>query len=557
MELPYKSYLKFTFFICLFINTFLLAQKPVGENQVLATIGIHKIIVKDFAKRYGDYLFSTGIKDNIVIRRAILNNMINEISLYYYDDNKKIFADPEFKKEINWADRQTILAYLEDQEVFAKIKITDAELREAFFRSNEKLAARHLYAATEKEADNLYQLLQAGADFNTLAKQVFTDSTLQKNGGYLGYFSWGDMDPAFEDAAYSMKVGEISKPVKTKTGYSIIKLEDRVPNPMITENEFINKRHHMEEVLRLRKREPSEKAFIDKHFKPEKVWFNEKLLSNIWDNLRYSTVNSPEQYKPKFSNAVCVKFGSKNYTQNEMEKRIDDIPIFHKDKLSSLENLKTVIAGLVLQDILYKLAVDKGYDTCRAVQNILPKYHNVIFLEFKRKEISDNAVIPDSVVKKFYRDNPQYFTNPDQINVQEILVKSKTLADSLITLINKGSDFGSLAEKFSIRDWSAKNKGVMGFAEVSKFGMLKDTLWKAQTGKIIGPEKIQNIFGIFKVLEKKPGEVKKLDEVKDVALRLTKVEKSKQLVDDYIEKIKPKVKIFADDITLGSIVVNN
>lgn len=557
MELPYKSVFKFTLFLCLFVNTFLFSQKPVGENQVLATIGTHKILVKDFSKRYGDYLFSTGIKDNIVIRRAILNNMINEILLYYYDDNRKIFSDAEYKKEINWADRQTILAYLEDQEVFAKIKITDAELREAFYRSNEKIAARHLYAATEKEADNLYQLLQAGADFNTLAKQIFTDSTLLKNGGYLGYFSWGDMDPAFEDAAYSMKVGEVSKPVKTKTGYSVIKLEDRVPNPLITENEFINKRHHMEEVLRLRKREPSESAFISQHFHPKKVLFDEKLLGNIWDNLRYSTANSPEQYKLKLSKAVCVKYGNKSYTQNEIEKRIDDIPVFHKDKLSSLENLKTVISGLVLQDILYKLAVDKGYDTCRAVQNMIPKYHDLIFLEFKRKEISDNAIVPDSVVKKFYENNPQYFTDPDQINVQEILVRTKTLADSLATLIEKGGDFGSLAEKFSIREWSAKNKGVIGFAEVSKFGMLKDTLWKAQIGKVMGPEKIQNIYGLFKILEKKPGEIKKFEDVKEVAERLTKVEKSKQLVDEYIDKIKPKVKISEDDKILGSIVMIN
>ena len=61
-----------------------------------------------------------------------------------------------------------------------------------------KDSVRHLFASTEEEANNLYKLLQNESDFKILAKQVFTDTTLQNN-GYLWYFSWGDMDTAFED----------------------------------------------------------------------------------------------------------------------------------------------------------------------------------------------------------------------------------------------------------------------------------------------------------------------------------------------------------------------
>lgn len=556
MRLILNTILKFTFFIFLFIGSPHYSQQNINPDSVLATIGNQRITVKDFSKRCGDYLFSTGIKDNIVIRRSILNNMVNEILLRYYDDNSKILADPEYSKELKWTEDQTILAWLEDQEVYAKITVTEAEVREAYYRANMKISARHLYAASEKEADNLYQLLQTGVDWNKLAGQVFTDSTLRNNGGYLGYFTWGDMDPAFEDAAYSLKPGEISKPVKTKNGYSIIKVEERVPHPLLTESEFINRKNHMEGVVRLRKRPGAKKAYVNKLFDQSKVVFNNKLVANIWDNIRNSGV-PPESYKPKNSNGVCAGYGKKKYTQNELEKKIDQIPSFHREKINSIETLKTVLKGIILHDLLMQIAADKGYDKIDGVLNLIQKYHTVVFLEYKRKEVSENATLPDSAVKNFYKDNLRLFANPNQMNVQEIIVRTKDLADSLSFLLKQGANFGSLAEKFSARSWSARNKGIMGMAEVTKFGGLKDTLWNSEIGRVIGPQKIQDFYGIFKVLEKKPGDAKKFEDVKGDATRLAKVEQSKKIMDEYIDKLRPKVKIYFDDNLLGAITVDN
>lgn len=229
------------------------------EPNVVATVGEHKIFSEDFLDRYTDYLISTGINDNIAVREAILNNMINELLLYYYDDNTSIFSDLEYQKEIAWVSKQSPLAYLKDQEVFAKINVTENELRNTFAKVNETIAASHLYAPTSEEADYLYSLVQMGVDWDNLAAQVFSDSTLRDNGGYLGYFTWGDMDPAFEESAYSLKVGEVSKPVKTDYGYSIIRLEDRIPRPLLTEYEFQNKKNKLERIIKIKKKSESEK----------------------------------------------------------------------------------------------------------------------------------------------------------------------------------------------------------------------------------------------------------------------------------------------------------
>src|SRR5690606_30099620 len=163
----------------------------------------------------------------------------------YYDDNTKIFNTAAYQNELEWNKKQAVISFLKDREVYAKINVNDQETREAFMKVNERIAARHLFAETEEEADNLYTRLLSGSTFDELASEVFTDEILKNNGGYLGYFTWGDMDPAFEEAAYQLKVGEISKPVKTKYGYSIIKVEDRVKHPLLTEYEYQQKKRHL------------------------------------------------------------------------------------------------------------------------------------------------------------------------------------------------------------------------------------------------------------------------------------------------------------------------
>lgn len=556
MILQYKTVFKLTFITSLLINPILKPQQLALPKDVIAVVDSHKIFLKEFSTRYEDYLFSSGIKDNPMVRQSILNNMINEILLLNYDNNDLIYNNEEYQRDLEWAKKQTVLAYLKDQEVYAKITATDEEIRDAYYKSNEKIAARHLFAETEEEANNLYQLLLTGADFNELAKQVFTDTTLANNGGYLGFFSWGDMDPDFEDAAYSLKVGEISKPVKTKYGYSIIKLEDRRPHPLLTEYEYQKRKSHMESVVKIRKKRASELQYLNKLFNPNNLTIDEKILGNIYQNLTYSLKGSVELGKKVSPDNVAVKYGDKSYLQNEVESKILEIPSFHRQKITSIESLETVIKGLVIQDMLIEQALNKNYDKNPEVIATIKKYEKNIFLRYKRTEVSNNYSFPQEEVYKFYQDNPTYFMDPVRINVQEIIINEQALADSLLMRIKNGEDFGELAEKYSLRRWSANNKGIMGLAEIDKFGILQDTFINSNPSDIIGPIKIEERFGIFKLLEKIDKQLKDFDTVKKEAERLLKKEKSVQVMNGYLDKLRAQVSIIVNEQLLNSAVIN-
>lgn len=79
-------------------------------------------------------------------------------------------------------------------------------------------------AAAEQLADSIYNALKNGADFMALAKEKSQDIGSAPNGGNIGWISKGQTLKAFEETAFSLKDGEISKPVLSEVGYHIIKM---------------------------------------------------------------------------------------------------------------------------------------------------------------------------------------------------------------------------------------------------------------------------------------------------------------------------------------------
>jgi len=79
-----------------------------------------------------------------------------------------------------------------------------------------------------KKALQIYDELQKEADWKELTERFSEDLSTRSNEGELPYFSTGGMLPNFEEAAFSLnQIGEISKPIKTRYGWHIIKLLDK------------------------------------------------------------------------------------------------------------------------------------------------------------------------------------------------------------------------------------------------------------------------------------------------------------------------------------------
>ena len=97
--------------------------------------------------------------------------------------------------------------------------------------------ARHILVENEDEAKAVAKRVKGGEDFGKVAGEVSKDPGSGKEGGELGWFTKDRMVPEFSEAAFKMKPGEISDPVKSQFGWHVIKLEETRTKPLPTFDE--------------------------------------------------------------------------------------------------------------------------------------------------------------------------------------------------------------------------------------------------------------------------------------------------------------------------------
>jgi len=114
-----------------------------------------------------------------------------------------------------------------------RVQITEEEMK-AFFEqykdflgTEEQVRVSHILVDSREEAEEIREMLLAGADFAQVAREKSADAGSAARGGDLGWVSRGQTVKPFEDAAFSSPVGEISPVVETDFGFHVLRVEER------------------------------------------------------------------------------------------------------------------------------------------------------------------------------------------------------------------------------------------------------------------------------------------------------------------------------------------
>ena len=172
----------------------------------------------------------------------IVDDLISRKLAYQEAVRLKLNNDADVRKAVNAAEHQIMVqAYFNE---IGKPAVTDESMHKAYDEAvktapkQDEVHARHILVKTEDEANDIIKQLDKGADFQALAKEKSVDKGNAADGGDLGYFTKGSMDPAFADAAFAMQNNTYSKtPVKTGFGYHVIQVLDKRPAKIPTYEE--------------------------------------------------------------------------------------------------------------------------------------------------------------------------------------------------------------------------------------------------------------------------------------------------------------------------------
>jgi len=166
---------------------------------------------------------------------------------------------------------------MQEKAAIKDIKVTEDEVKKHYDDYKPEIKARHILVADEATANEVKKKLDEGAKFEDLAKEYSTDSGSAANGGDLGWFGPGNMVPEFEEAAYKLKVDEISGPVKSEHGYHIIQVTDKKEK-----KSFDEMKEKMEYEVKVSKldQEKIQKA-MERELKDANVKIKDKDLKNI------------------------------------------------------------------------------------------------------------------------------------------------------------------------------------------------------------------------------------------------------------------------------------
>jgi hypothetical protein len=361
-----------------------------STDRGLAEIDGDIITLNSYLPRYQSFLSKTHQTDNLSNRYALLNSLIDEKLILNYCDNMGILDNPQIILKKERAYQQLLLNTYHNTKIIQKIKVTDNELRRLFTYYKTKIHVRHLYATDLETIIEINDQLRSGEQWEILAETYFDDPILKNNGGDIGWYQMGELDPSFEIAAFGLMDGEISDPVKTSTGFSIIQVLEKEKDIFLTEKEYQLNKDWLKQMAVTYKKLPELRNFTDRVTQNLKIRFNYEGLIEILDEL-----NNNQEKNVSHNQTPAAFTGSSNIiTVEQCLMDLANLSERQFKRIRSIKTLKSVLSGLLIRNKMINDAENLGlHRTDMFQENLKQEYTSLILKEVMNEMIIDSGYV--------------------------------------------------------------------------------------------------------------------------------------------------------------------
>jgi len=349
-------------------------------------------------------------------------------------------------------------------------------------------------------------------------------------------------------------------------GYGIVRVENREVNPFVSQADFLKVREKLwRRVLERRIDEILQRELqrIQKDLSPA---FNQTTVSEMLQNWKPLIDTSPSPpvelvaaRVQDISSHELVRFTTGTWTVGEFLKLLEKTTDRQRGRVRTGDDLKSVALGLATREVLLDKARQLGLDSDSTVVAAVRHGKEAFLLKRWLAGVSDTVGASgwdEQLLRKTYASSRSDRAYPPEVNVAEILVRTEPEAATLAQMIRHGADFAALARSHSIRVWAAKHDGELGFGTEARFGPLGKKFLAAKIGEVIGPEKVDPYFGVFKILERREGKPMSFDEARDQIIQELKQEKQMEARKSALEGLRAGVTVSINSDVLANIDVH-
>ena len=525
-------------------------QPPPTPQIAVAQVGsdsIFAVEVERLIASLGPGLKSKESGD--AARRDYLQTLIDQKLLAHAARAHGLDTVLTFENKLAWKFREKVINTYQGVKVNGRIEISDEEL-EALFVAGDFQREKHLLrllVKTRDQAVELRQQIATASDFASLAKAHSIDLQSADHGGDLGYLNRvGAANHGIPVQVFAnLEPGSLSEILPLSKNYQLIFCT-------------AERRADFAQYRRDLYKDVWKERFVAEH-----QALIEELATSL--NLRLHSAGlavlmaqdpAVEPYPtlaPKEGAAPLFIFDGGRITAThyiESFRRSGQVPALG----DSLQIIRAAWKLPIPKSLVWHAAKEAGHTDSPAMRYWKQrKTEEMLILALRQREIGDKITITDAAVAQYYQDNREQFRTPVEMWLDELLVADHDQAKALRQRLDRGETIADLAA-LSQRHGGADGRGKIHLHSYQKgiYGALVDHALTAEINALVGPVAVPDGYSIFRLKERRGGEVAPLQAVhKRIAAILRVIEQERrfnELVARYREEYADQVHIFEEAI---------
>lgn len=442
-----------------------------------------------------------------------------------------------------------LVAALMEHGIRKKVTVTDEEVDDYFEKMHWEYTISQLVVPNEDQAWEIRQQILAGADFAEMARK-YSFGAAAEEGGFIGANTVGRILWWVEEALFEMEEQDISEPLRTTTGYALIKLHRKRRIVPTDTKEYARAR-----VKGIKEQQGIEslKAKIEKEIG---LTFSDQAVTIAYDNLpddypmedvfvtkRITRENAPLPKIPdQYLDMVIATYLDEKITLADFleiynNTGIPERPFRYQGREAVIQMVHRYIFDKILPDYAEQRA--KVLEIPEVAETLEKRREQFLVHRLYQDQVKEQTAVTEREVTDYYNENREALRTQEKRDYAIILVSDKDKATEVVARARSGDRFDLLVRDYSEDPTAKENLGRTGLVPSGNYPEYDPVAFALPSeGSISDPFQTSRGWAIVRVVEIEPGRIPTASEAFDSIRKILLEAKAEELLQEKLETWK-------------------